>query len=174
MVYYSSWLAYPPTGFDRLTANRTNYSLGQHPASLTTSTAELQTKHPREQPRVQQPAIGGSTLRDGSYRLDAVAKDSIRRGGGGGEGVLGVRFDIVNAREKNGARGEAGLRTGPRRSLDCAEKRSLHPTDGWGDVPGGTAVDILTGSDTKLPKAPERGTGVLVRSDTVIGRTRPW
>lgn len=164
----------PKEGFDRLTANRTNYSLGEYPAGFATATAELQTKHPREQPAVQQPAIGGSTLRDGSYRLDTLAKDSIRRGGGGGEGVLGVRFDIVNAREKAGARSKVGLRTGPRRSLDCAEKQTLHPTDGWGDVRGGIYVDVLTGSDRKKPNAPERGAGAPVRSDTVLGRTRPW
>lgn len=164
----------PKEGFDRLTANRTNYSLGQHPAGFATATAELQTKHPREQPAVQQPAIGGSTLRDGSYRLDTLAKDSIRRGGGGGEGVLGVRFDIVDAREKAGARRKVGLRTGPRKSLDCAEKQTLHPTDGWGDVRGGIYVDLLTGSDRKKPTAPERGAGAPVRSDTVLGRTRPW
>lgn len=164
----------PKEGFDRLTANRTNYSLGDYPAGFTTATAELQTKHPSEQPREEQPAIGGSTLGDGSYRLDAFARDSVRRGGGGGEGVLGVRFDIVNGRGDESAREKIGMRTGPRKSLNVAEKKVLHPTDGWGDVPGGMYVDILTGTDRKKFDAPRGGTGAPVRADTTLGRTRPW
>ncbi|CBJ33056.1 hypothetical protein Esi_0413_0013 [Ectocarpus siliculosus] len=165
----------PKEGFDRLNANRTNYSLGQHPTTeLKTATAELQMKHPRDQPRVDQPAVGGSTLRDGSYRLDTSARDSVRRGGGGGEGVLGVRFDVINGREDEGARGKVAMRTGPRRTLNNAEKEVLHPTDGWGDVPGGMYVDILTGKDRRKFDVPERGAGAPVRSDTVSGRTRPW
>lgn len=165
----------PKDGFDRLNANRTNYSLGQYPTTeLKTATAELQMKHPRDQPRVDQPAVGGSTLRDGSYRLDTFARDSVRRGGGGGEGVLGVRFDLINGREDEGARAKVAMRTGPRRTLNNAEKEVLHPTDGWGDVPGGMYVDILTGKDRRKFDVPERGAGAPVRSDTISGRTRPW
>lgn len=166
----------PKEGFDRLTANRTNYSLGEYAAAarLQSATAELQMKHPRDQPPVDQPAIGGPTLGDGSYRLDTLTRDNVRRGGGGGEGVLGVRFDVVNGREDGRAREKVAMRAGPRRTLNNAEKETLHPTDGWGDVPEGMYVDILTGKERKKPQAPERGAGAPVRSDTVSGRTRPW
>lgn len=164
----------PKEGFDRLTANRTNYSLGNHAAELTTATAELQMKHPRDRSPADQPAMGGPTLSDGSYRLDAGARDSVRRGGGGGEGVFGVRFDIISGRGDEGAREKARMRAGPRRTLNNTEKGLLHPTDGWGDVPGGMYVDILTGKERKKFEAPERGAGAPVRSDTVSDRTRPW
>lgn len=175
MVYTPGYtLRQPAEGFDRLTANRTNYSLGQHPSEFKTATGELQTKHPREQPRVAQPTIGGSTLRDGSYRLDTIARDSMLRGGGGGEGVLGVRFDIVNGQADDTAREKIRMRTGPRGSLNVVEKTRLHPTDGWGDVPGRMYVDILSGEEKRQFDAPERGAGAPSRSDTVLGRTRPW
>lgn len=164
----------PMEGFDRLTANRTNYSLGEYQAGFTTSTAELQTKHPRLQPPVEQPAIGGPTQRDGSYRLESFARDSVRRGGGGGEGALGVLFDIINGREDANSRQKVGMRTGPRASLNMAEKCTLHPTDSWGDVPDGMSYDVITGKRLKKAEAPVRGTGAPVRSDTVLGRTRPW
>lgn len=169
----------PKEGFDRLTANRTNYSLGGEGLAIIpmqTSTAELQTKDPRDQPRPEQPAVGGSTSGNGlSYRLDTFARDSVRRGGGGGEGVLGVRFDIVNGRADEGAREKVAMRAGPRRTLNNAEKEVLHPTDGWGDaVPAGTYVDIVTGKDRKKFEAPPRGLGAPDRSDSVVGRTRPW
>eukprot|EP00752_Nemacystus_decipiens_P013036 g11533.t1 len=164
----------PKEGFDRLTANRTNYSLGSHTAELTTATAELQMKHPRDRPPVDQSAMGGPTLSDGSYRVDAAARDSVRRGGGGGEGVFGVRFDIINGRGDERARDKASMRSGPRRTLNNAEKSFLHPTDAWGDVPGGMYVDVLTGRERKRFEAPERGAGGGVRRDTVAGRTRPW
>lgn len=165
----------PKEGFDRLTANRTNYSLGEYDTGgLKTATQELQMKHPRDQPPVDQAVIGGPTRSDGSYRLDEFARDSVRRGGGGGEGVLGVQFDIVNGRADGLAREKVGMRTGPRRTLNNAEKETLHPTDGWGDVPGGMYVDILTGKDRKKFRTPERGSGAPVRGDTVSGRTRAW
>lgn len=167
-------LRHPMEGFDRLTANRTNYSLGEHPASFATTTAELQTRHPRKQPVAEQPAIGGATLSNGSYRLDAFARDNVRQGGGGGEGVLGVRFDIINGRKDDFAREKVKMCTGPRVSLNNAEKRVLHPTDSWGDVPGTTYVDVLTGKERRKSNAPERGAGAPVRPDTVLGRTRPW
>lgn len=161
-------------GFDRLTANRTNYSLGKHPAAFITATAELQTKDPREQPPVEQPAVGGSSLSRESYRLDTFARDSVRRGGGGGEGVLGVQFDIINGRRDDQARKKVKKRTGPRVSLNNVEKKILHPTDGWGDMRGRAYVDILTGKERKNFDVPERGTGAPVRSDNILGRTRPW
>lgn len=164
----------PKEGFDRLTANRTNYSLGDHSAELTTATAELQMKHPRDWPPVDQPAMGGPTRSDGSYRLDVGARDSVRRGGGGGEGVFGVRFDIINGRGDQGARDKVGMRAGPRKTLNNAEKRDLHPTDAWGDMPGGMCIDLLTGKERKRFEPPKRGAGAPVRSDTVSGRTRPW
>lgn len=164
----------PMEGFDRLTANRTNYSLGDYATEFKTATAELQMKHPHDQPPVDQPTMGGPTLNDGSYRLDAGARDSVRRGGGGGEGVFGVRFDIINGRGDERARAKASMRAGPRRTLNNAEKEVLHPTDGWGDVPGGMYVDLLTGKERKKFEAPRRGAGAPVRSDTVSGRTRPW
>ncbi|CAM9158058.1 unnamed protein product [Hapterophycus canaliculatus] len=169
----------PEEGFDRLTANRTNYSLGGEGLTTTpiqTATAELQMKDPRDQPRPEQPAVGGSTSGDRlSYRLDTFARDSVRRGGGGGEGVLGVRFDVINGRADEGARGKVAMRTGPRRTLTNVEKEVLHPTDGWGDVvPAGTYVDILTGKERKKFGVRSPGLGAAARSDSVLGRTRPW
>lgn len=49
----------PIEGFDRLNANRTNYSLGEVARDFSTATAELQMTHPKDQPAVVQPAIGG-------------------------------------------------------------------------------------------------------------------
>lgn len=169
----------PKEGFDRLTANRTNYSLGGEGlvlAPMQTATAELQMKDPRDQPRPEQPAVGGSWSSDRlAYRLDTFARDSVRRGGGGGEGVFGVRFDIVNGRADEGARGKVAMRSGPRRTLNNAEREELHPTDGWGDaVPAGTYVDIVTGKERRKFDTPPPGLGAPARSDTVLRRTRPW
>lgn len=66
------------------------------------------------------------------------------------------------------------MRTGPRVSLNNVEKETLHPTDAWGDVPRRMYVDIVTGKERRKFDAPERGAGAPVRSDTALGRTRPW
>lgn len=114
-------------------------------------------------------------MKDGSYRLDTFARDSVRRGGGGGEGILGVQFDIVNGRADPWARRKAAMRAGPRVTLNNVEKEALHPTDGWGDnISAGSYIDSVTGCERMNPQAPERGSGAPIRSDTVIGRTRPW
>lgn len=118
--------------------------------------------------------LSGSTLSDGSYRVDELARDSLRRGGGGGEGALGVRFDIINGTPDPKARDKVAMRAGPRVTLNKVEKELLHPTDGWGDIPGGMCIDVINGRDRLKHVAPERSADVPVRFDTAVGRTRPW
>lgn len=59
----------PAAGFDRLTANRTNYQLGVGTPVLevTTPASHLHYPPPPTQPQVQQADIGGWKTKDGTY-----------------------------------------------------------------------------------------------------------
>ncbi|CAM9600247.1 unnamed protein product [Choristocarpus tenellus] len=170
----------PPEGFDRLRANRTNYSLGNQmvaPGGLKSATAELQMSNPQNRPSVQQPQIGGWTRRNSkgeTYYQDIESVESVRRGGGGGEGILGVQFNIVTGECEPKARKRALLQAGPRRTLNNKEKEDLHPTDSWGDT-SGHYIDIVTGKKRISPAAPPQPTSVsLRRPEETSRRTRPW
>ena len=60
------------------------------------STHALQMTHPRAQEQPERPNIGGwMTGPNGSYFKDIETYKNITRGGGGGEGNLGLEFNIL-------------------------------------------------------------------------------
>jgi hypothetical protein len=102
-----------------------------------------------------------------------IPKQSVVRGGGGGEGSLGVQFNIVTNQEDRQARQKTMMRTGPRVSTNVKDPW-LEGTNKFGEHVNGKA-NILNGKIKPLPQAPPRPTPEsLKRPDEAILRTRPW
>lgn len=97
------------------------------------------------------------------------------RGGGGGEGALGVRFNVVTNTPRPNARQHTLLRTGPRVSANLTEPWRAG-SDRFGEaVPAGARVDVLSGKVRVAAQAPPRSTAQDLRqADENILRTRPW
>ena len=133
--------------FDRQSSCATNYSLGEAPFE-TKTTNDVLFAHPLTKPRVDQGEIGGWKHADGSYKLEQDAIDSIKRGGGGGAGCLGISFNVITGEEIPGIREEKRAIYGARRTLNvthcveiiCSITESL--------------VDFHTGDP--IPRAPGR------------------
>lgn len=95
------------------------------------------------------------------------------RGGGGGEGALGVRFNVVTNAEDVRAREKTLMRTGPRVSCNVQDPWRIGVTR-YGEHPDGK-IDILSGKVRPYQVAPQRSTAhALLRPDEVVLRTRPW
>ncbi|KAG5182593.1 hypothetical protein JKP88DRAFT_318558 [Tribonema minus] len=139
----------PLPGYDRLTASRTNYSLGTQPATSSTAAAE-QFADPRTRTPVQQPCIGPA------------------------DACLGSSYHIITG-ESWDAREQRLRCMGPRHTLNQEERCKLHPTDSWGGDLYGTHVDIVTGKRVANPIRPPAPTvETLLRPDALGLRTRPW
>lgn len=148
--------------FDRVSSCKTNYSLGKAPFEAhTTHGAEF--AHPRQQPRAAQAEIGGWKHADGSYKLDNAAIVSLRRGGGGGEGALGVRFDLITGEAIPGCRSARRAIAGARRTLNMTA------------VPTGEFYNVATNRVADPGAVPGRDTpGRLRRRNDTAHRTRPY
>jgi hypothetical protein len=99
----------------------------------------------------------------------------VLRGGGGGEGSLGVRFNVVTNAPQPSARQHVLQRTGPRVSANVTDPwRAGAGRFGEQLQPGGR-VDVLSGRLVLAAQAPPRATAqALRRPDEAILRTRPW
>lgn len=161
---------HPPPGRDRLTANRTNYQLGCQKDNPITAAQEL-FKNPECLAQPEQGTLGGAVrLSDKSYQQDSLSMDSIKRGGGGGQGCLGVPFNIITGKESS-TRDDNLKRAGPRKYV----KERLQETDSWGDVQGPTYVNVLSGKAVQKKERPPLETAAtLKRPAQVILSTRPW
>jgi len=160
--------------FDRLSANKTNYEL----AAPETSRRALQPashEHfldPRHRTPVQQARIGGWRNAEGAYCATEKDKEAVLRGGGGGQGCLGVDFNIVTNQREHAAHSKALMRTGPRMSLN-----KYNPVNSGADRFGGQAktIDIISGRTSNAPIAPPQPQpSQLRRPNEPILRTRPW
>jgi len=99
----------------------------------------------------------------------------VIRGGGGGEGALGVRFNIVTNTPRPDARQRTLQRTGPRVSANVTEPWRAGSNRFGETMPAGAKVDVLSGKMTAAAQAPPRATAQdLRRPDQNILRTRPW
>lgn len=148
--------------FDRVSSCKTNYSLGSAPFETRTTNAHMYL-HPDKRAPARQPEIGGWKRADGSYKADNFAIVSLRRGGGGGEGALGVRFNIVTGEATPGVREARFATAGARKTLNMTgEKLSEH-------------YNVATNRHADPGHIPGRDTpGRLRRPDAIILRTRPW
>ena len=107
--------------FDRQSSCATNYSLGEAPFE-TKTTNDVLFAHPLTKPRVDQGEIGGWKHPDGSYKLEQEAIDSIKRGGGGGAGCLGISFNVITGEEIPGIREGKRAIYGARRTLNVTSE----------------------------------------------------
>ncbi|KAJ1451697.1 hypothetical protein M885DRAFT_620581 [Pelagophyceae sp. CCMP2097] len=150
---------------DRRSASQTNYSLGaqQQPYSTQASRTFC-----RGEP-VQQADIGGWRNADGSHKVDRAAMESLRRGGGGGEGSLGVGFDVITGAPRPRKRDDKLASVGPMRTLNTGA-RALD----YGD--GRVRFNPVTGRDERAHAAPPRDTAATLRrlDQPALLRTRPW
>jgi len=164
----------PADGFDRLTANRTNYSLGNHKFDYKSSTHGLQMSHPEDRShRPSQPQVGGWNRKNGHYHQDIESMRTVKRGGGGAGGVLQMNFDIISGQDKPNVRSDNMKRFGPRVSENIREKRSDGGVDSYGQLP--QQANIISGKLNPKPRAPPRQTEAsLRREDKPVVRTRPW
>ena len=149
--------------FDRQSSCATNYSLGEAPFE-TKTTNDVLFAHPLTKPRVDQGEIGGWKHPDGSYKLEQDAIDSIKRGGGGGAGCLGISFNVITGEEIPGIREGKRAIYGARRTLNVTQWRE-HPGDSYNPV---------TMRDVPATAPPHQTTEMLKRSEDVHLRTRPW
>ena len=164
--------ARPAEGYDRLTASRTNYRLGSCDKQDYYTAHADQFIPPQWYESVQQATIGGWQS-GGSYKQDFESFDSIKRGGGGGQGCLGVPFNIVTGAD-SATREATRAHTGPRRALvshDRETPKSRPHADAWGVVNTTTSeYDIVSGRKMTPPVRPPRITGGRRHSDS----TQPW
>lgn len=163
--------------FDRLSANKTNYDLATsstHYNLQTTSHSHHANPSSWEVRRgFEKPVIGGWAKSNGDYCVDEASRGSVVRGGGGGEGSLGVRFDIVTNEARPNGRKEVALRTGPRVSVNVTDpwRASAGP---YGEQTGGS-TSIISGKAQAPVAAPQRQTARdLLRPDQPVLRTQPW
>ena len=90
--------------------------------------------------------------------------DSIKRGGGGGAGCLGISFNVITGEEIPGIREGKRAIYGARRTLNVTQYRE-HPGDSYNPV---------TMRDVPATAPPHQTTEMLKRSEDVHLRTRPW
>ncbi|GMH71635.1 hypothetical protein TrRE_jg1360 [Triparma retinervis] len=146
----------PKDGFDRETANRTNYSLGLpgEQGEWVSSTHALQMTHPASLSQPAQPNIGGwLTGPGGSYFKDIETYKNITRGGGGGEGNLGLEFNILTNQPDPTARSRISSIAGPRLSQDRANNHHRYSSGFERDE-----RDIITGKPVTKYRAPMQPT----------------
>ena len=148
--------------YDRLSACSTNYSLGNAPL-VTRTTNDALLAHPLTRAPARQSDIGGWTRKDGSYKKVQEAIDSIRRGGGGGEGCLGISFNVVTGEEVPGVREKRRAIAGARRTLNSTA--FLTHEDSY---------NVVTNRDVPHRAPPRQTAASLRRVDDVARRTRPW
>lgn len=127
-------------------------------------------------PQAQAP-IGGWTNADGTYRTEMESQEVVRRGGGGGEGNLGVRFSIITGKPDGSARGRNLQTTGPRKTLSRLPGHHHYTpaedTDRFGDSKQG--FDLLApGRPAPQYSAPPVDPGGHVRPNVPGLATRPW
>ncbi|GMH99554.1 hypothetical protein TrVE_jg3901 [Triparma verrucosa] len=165
--------ASPAPGFDRETSNQTNYELGLpgEKGEWISSTHALQMTNPKDLEQPSQPNIGGwMTGPSGSYFKDIETYKNIERGGGGGEGNLGLEFNILTNQHDPRARGNVLARTGARLSQDRASNHQRFPSGKPREE-----IDIITGKPKVLYVAPQAETAdSLRRPSQPILSTRPW
>jgi len=171
--------AQPAPGFDRETSNRTNYDLGmpgEQGEYLSTTHAHM--KNPLQRPdQPDQPNIGGwmtgpldGTTGKNSYFKDIETYRNLDRGGGGGEGTLGVDFNIITGEQDNEARGRVLARTGARLSQDRANNHYRYSSGFERDE-----RDIITGKPKQKYETPPQPTAEgLKRPNVPVLATRPW
>jgi len=118
-----------------------------------------------------QPNIGGwLTGPGGSYFKDIETYQNIARGGGGGEGNMGVEFNILTGQRDDGARGRTLARTGHRLSQDRAANHHRLPSGA-----NRVEVDIITGKPKVNYVAPKAPTAEdLMKPNVPVLVTRPW
>lgn len=165
--------------FDRAGANKTNYSLATSPNHYDLrATSHAHHADPASwevRPEFEPPVVGGwCKPGTGAYVQDEYSRHSIRRGGGGGEGSLGVRFNIITNADAPRARDDTKLRTGPR--VSCNVKDPWRQgANRFGAMPGGQTIDIVSGRLKQPHRAPYAPTPAdLRRPDEPILRSRPW
>jgi len=119
----------------------------------------------------EQPNIGGwMTGPNGSYFKDIETYQNVARGGGGGEGNLGVEFNILtNATDAKG-RERTMARTGHRISQDRAANHSRFSSGAEREP-----ADIITGKPKVDYRAPKAQTAEdLMKPRVPVLVTRPW
>lgn len=163
--------------FDRKSANKTNYDIAPSNSHHDLrSTSHIQHANPSTwEPRrgFEKSVIGGWTKPNGDYCVDEASRGSVIRGGGGGEGSLGVRFNVVTNEADPNAREKAKCRSGPRVSINVKDPW-LEGANKYGEHTQGR-VDILTGKMRANYEVPTRPTPEnLQRPDATGLRTRPW
>lgn len=154
--------------FDRITACKTNYELGRSTAAKC-SASQISYTDPSSRPAATQAAVGGWTHADGRYKMDESSIATIRRGGGGGEGCLGVQFNVLTGApvHKGATRAERLQNTGPNSSLNACARAT--------DTRQGNTYNILSGKQSPTYVAPQRADPQnLKRPDQTLLRTRPW
>ncbi|GMH73210.1 hypothetical protein TL16_g06121 [Triparma laevis f. inornata] len=167
----------PAEGFDRETSNQTNYELGLpgEQGEWKSSTHALQMARESNEPlgaaAIDQPNIGGwMTGPGGSYFKDIETYKNIERGGGGGEGNLGLEFNILTNQHDSKARGNILARTGARLSQDRASNHQRFPSGKPREE-----IDIITGKPKVMYQAPTAETAESLRRPAMpILSTRPW
>ena len=148
--------------FDRVSSCKTNYTLGKAPFESTTTNSGTY-DHPRKREPAKQAEIGGWKHADGSYKRDNNAIVSLRRGGGGGEGALGVRFNLITGEEIPGVREDRRAIAGARRTLNMTAEKL------------GNNYNVTTNRFVDPGHVPGRDTpGMLKRPSDTAHRTRPW
>ena len=149
--------------FDRVSSCKTNYSLGRVPFERSTTNSKIY-RHPRQHPAVVQAEIGGWKYADGGYKRDNFAIVSLRRGGGGGEGALGVRFNLITGEEMPRVREERRAMAGARKTYNRTGAEVL-----------GDHYNVATNRYVDPGHVPGRDTPrKLQRQNDVVHRTRPW
>lgn len=157
--------------YTRLTAGRTNYTLGAYEGKLA-STSHTHHAPPCPIERVKGQATIGGWQTGNKYHTDIHARESIMRGGGGGEGSLGTRFDIINGKDDPSFRNRVSMRTGARVSVNKREPWS-QGADRYGDHH--EPVNILSGQPrTRHNPPPQQNALQLRRPDQPLLATRPW
>uniref|UniRef100_A0A7S2S3K8 Uncharacterized protein n=1 Tax=Rhizochromulina marina TaxID=1034831 RepID=A0A7S2S3K8_9STRA len=160
--------------FDRLSASKTNYEITSPLETIPPfkTTSHVLHAHPKTRPQPEQAAIGGWRTSTGEYCTNELAKETVKRGGGGGEGSLGVRFNIVTNEGAPRARETALLQTGPRVSMNKKEPWR-QGSNRFGD--SDMQTNIITGKQHAHFQAPKPlGPADLLRPNEAIARTRPW
>jgi len=175
-VFSSDFVKGKPA-FDRLSANKTNYDLAtssSHYDLQSTSHAHHTNPENWEVRRgFEQPSIGGWSNSKGDYCVDEASRGSVVRGGGGGEGSLGVRFNVVTNQTRPDERSNVALRTGPRVSYNMKDPWRKG-ADSFGEQSGGS-INIISGKLQATPVAPQRPSAKdLLRPDQSVLRSQPW